>query len=97
MTQADESAGFSILRESGEIRLEKTLDYESARFFNLVVVATDGGQQPLSATTEVVVVVEVGQRRLGQRRLGQRGLGQWGLGEGKLGEDFLRVVLRICD
>ena len=57
--QPEEAAGFSIARETGEIRLTQLLDFESARFYNLVVVAKDGGSPPLSATTEVVVVVEV--------------------------------------
>ena len=57
--QPEEAAGFSIARETGEIRLTQLLDFESARFYNLVVMAKDGGSPPLSATTEVVVVVEV--------------------------------------
>jgi hypothetical protein len=51
--------GFSINHQSGQIVLEKPLDYEEARFFSLTVRATDGGNTPLHKNTDVVVIVEV--------------------------------------
>ena len=61
--QPEEVSHFAISRGTGEITLQSSLDYESARFFSLEVVAKDGGQNQRSATTEVVIVVEVSWSR----------------------------------
>lgn len=48
---------FSVNNVTGEVRLKTRLDYESRASYELLVLATDGGQSPLVATATVTVVV----------------------------------------
>ncbi|NXK43756.1 PCDA1 protein, partial [Piprites chloris] len=48
---------FSIDANSGEVRLRRTLDYETVTIYNLQVRATDKGMPPLSGHCKVVLEV----------------------------------------
>lgn len=52
---------FAIGEESGVLTLAQALDRESTPEYHLLVIATDHGEPPLSATATVDVLVEDGQ------------------------------------
>ncbi|XP_073501312.1 protocadherin-23 [Phyllobates terribilis] len=52
------SSGFMLDPLTGVLSINKTLDFETEAELNLVVVATDHGIPPLSATCPVTIVIE---------------------------------------
>ncbi|XP_069599874.1 protocadherin-23-like [Ranitomeya imitator] len=52
------SSGFMVDPLTGVLSINKTLDFETEAALNLVVVATDHGIPPLSATCPVTIVIE---------------------------------------
>lgn len=59
--EGDGSEQFAIGEESGVLTLTQALDRETTPEYHLLVIATDHGEPPLSATATVDVLIEDGQ------------------------------------
>lgn len=57
-TQSDPTSVFEVDSQSGRIYLNQKLDFENKVQHKIILVATDGGAEPLSGST--VVIVDVG-------------------------------------
>ena len=48
---------FTINPASGEVTLQGQLDYETEKFYQLEIMAADGGVPPLNSTTDLIILV----------------------------------------